>query len=164
MPPLKLIALDKEDLEIVSAQLQDSVLRVADMTYQPRARRFVLILNRFDWANALESGSDRKGPFMRHRAALRFENVSAVQSQLIAGDARDKVLSLLAIRFEEAEPPSGTILLIFAAGAGIRLRVDCVEVELRDLGASWTTASQPHHDMEADFSPPPRGKSLINKE
>ena len=37
MEPLKLIALDEEDLAVVSSLLQDAVLRVADMTYRAGA-------------------------------------------------------------------------------------------------------------------------------
>ena len=36
MPDLKLIALDAEDLGVISAHLQDAVLRVGDMVYLPK--------------------------------------------------------------------------------------------------------------------------------
>ena len=49
MSELKLIALDAEDLSVLSANLQDAVLRIADIAYLPREKRFAAIANRFDW-------------------------------------------------------------------------------------------------------------------
>ena len=51
MKPLKLIALDEEDLAVVSSHLQDAVVRVGDMAYLPSKKRFAAVLNRFDWEN-----------------------------------------------------------------------------------------------------------------
>ena len=55
---LKLIALDEQDLEIVSSHLQDAVVRVGDLAYVPSQKRFAAILNRFNWEKAAKAAAD----------------------------------------------------------------------------------------------------------
>ncbi len=144
MTDLKLLALDPEDLGILSAHLQDSVLTVEDMAYLPRQQRFAAVLNRFDWHTALAPAKRRARP-LRRRAALRFERVGRARLQGLDLAAKERVLVLLAVTFEAGRTPGGTITLQFAGGAGIRLDVECIEAELRDLGAAWATRSKPDH-------------------
>jgi len=143
MSQLKLIALDTQDLEIVSAHVQDAVIKVADLTYIAGDKRFVLAMNRFVWEN-------RSGFFTRRherrRAVLHFDGVRAVKSTGLARDGSEDMLSLLAVRFEPgSEAPSGRIELTFSGGAAVRLDVDYVEARLSDLGAAWETGSRPVH-------------------
>lgn len=149
MDTLKLIAFDAEDLAVVSAHVQDAVLKVADMTFQPRARRFVALLRRFDWAAAGKPGRQQA---VRRQAALRFERVLGARLQGIDLKARGTVLSLLAIKYDgkSAEDPGGTVTLVFAGGAAIQLDVECVEAELRDLGPQWRAKSRPNHPEAAE--------------
>jgi Protein of unknown function (DUF2948) len=79
--PLKLIALDAEDLSVVSAHLQDAVMLVGDMAYQPRERRFVAIASRFDWAQAAKIQNQTASGFVRHRSAIRIERIIAAKLQ-----------------------------------------------------------------------------------
>jgi DUF2948 family protein len=144
MEPLKLIALDEEDLSVVSSLLQDAVLRVADMTYVPAQKRFAAVLNRFDWAKATKESGQGKD-FRRRRAALRFDRVFGAQLKNIKPRASERVLSLLAVSFEPKEPPSGHVTLYFSGDASIQLQVECIEAELRDLGPEWRTRSKPKH-------------------
>ncbi len=140
--PLKLIALDEEDLEIVSSHLQDAVVRVGEMAFVPSRKRFAAVLNRFNWEKAVdgaEPGNERR------RTALRFDRVLAAQLKGIKPTQADRVLSLLAIRFEPGDPPSGFITLTFSGGASIRLKIECIEAELADLGPSWRARSKPQH-------------------
>jgi hypothetical protein len=146
MDKLKLIALDAEDLAVVSAHLQDAVVRVGDMAYLPKSRRFAMVANRFDWAAPGTKG--RKAPFQRRRAGLRFERVMAARVAGLDLAAKGHFLSLLAVRFEPAELPAGTIRLDFSGGAGVALDVEYIEAELKDLGAAWATPSKPHHPDE----------------
>ena len=81
MAELKLIAFDADDLAVMSAHLQDAVLKVGDIAYLPRERRFAAIGNRFDWADALKGGNSGSQEYMRRRAALRFERVLGAQLQ-----------------------------------------------------------------------------------
>jgi hypothetical protein len=146
--PLRLVALDAEDLDIFSAHLQDAVLRVADLTYLPAEQRFALIANRFNWEASDQAGkAGRTQPFERRRSALHFERVQKVEAQGISRSDKDAVLELLAIRFEQTEAPAGHVDLIFAGGATVRLTVECVEARLKDLGAAWQTKSRPDHDL-----------------
>lgn len=147
MAELKLIALEQDDLTVLSAHLQDAVLRIGDLAWMPREKRFALVANRFNWDTA-NNAPDRKE---RSRAALRFEHVLNAKVQGLDLRASDTVLSLLAIQFEETEAPGGIITLIFAGDGAIQLNVECIEGELRDLGASWKTRSRPTHSiLDAD--------------
>lgn len=143
MNPLKLIAFDEEDLAVVSSHLQDAVLRVADLAYLPSQRRFAVVLNRFNWEKA--AGEGPEAGFERCRAALRFERVLGAQLKHLRPTAGERVLSLLSVRFEAGEPPSGYVTLTFSGDASIRLQVECIEAELKDLGPSWKARSRPQH-------------------
>jgi DUF2948 family protein len=154
MPELKLIALDADDLAIISAHLQDALLKVGDLAYLPGERRFAALGNRFDWADALRDGG-RPPEFVRRRAALRFERVLAAQVQGIDLARKGEVLSLLTVTFEPSgvpEDPGGLVILQFANGGAIRLEVECIEAELKDLGAVWRAKSKPLHPDD-DTSP-----------
>lgn len=144
MPQLKLIAFDAEDLSVVSAHLQDAVMRVGDMTYRPRERRFAALVSRFDWANAL--GRSEK-QHVRRQSALRFERV--LGARLTGFDLKQpgEVLALLAVTFEGAgtDDPAGTVTLTFAGKAAVQLDVECLEAELRDLGPTWQARARPSH-------------------
>lgn len=142
MKDLKLIALDPEDLRVLSCHLQDAVIRVEDMAYIKDEMRFAALASRFDW----ECAERPAGEYQRRRAGVRFERVMGAQVQGVDIKQKDAVLSLLAITFEPAaEPPSGTLTLHFAGGGAVRLQVECIEAELRDLGAAWSTRVKPEH-------------------
>ena len=162
MPDLKLIALDAEDLSVVSAHLQDAVLRVADMVYLPAEKRFALMANRFDWDKALTpavkgAAAAKRKPakgdagLVRRRTGLRFERVLAAKVSGIDLKDRRATLALLAIAFVArpnagaAEGPDGDVTLTFSGGAAIRLTVECLEIEMKDLGAAWSTKRSPVH-------------------
>jgi hypothetical protein len=145
MPDLKLIALDEEDLAVVSAHLQDAVMKVGDVAYRPREKRFAAILNRFDWADAIKEGKERRQGFARRRAALRFERVLSAKVRGIDLKNTSAVLSLLAIGFEPRDAPAGDVTLLFAESGTIRLHVECIETELKDLGPAWQAKSKPQH-------------------
>ena len=144
MTDLKLIALDAEDLQIVSAHVQDAVVRVADMGYARADRRFALLMNRFDWTSV--DGRRSKG--IRKRAALHFDAVNHVATAGFDPNAAEGVLELLAITFAVTDSPAGIIELSFAGGGTVRLTVDYVEARLTDLGAAWAAAAQPRHPLD----------------
>lgn len=143
MTDLKLIALDTEDLEIVSAHAQDAVIRVADMGYAKGDRRFALLMNRFDW----ESDKPRsKG--LRKRAALYFSGVTHAAFAGFDPAAPEGVVELLAITFMPTDAPSGIVELRLAGGGTVRLSVDYLEARLADLGAAWAAAAKPSHVLD----------------
>ncbi len=150
MQPLKLAALDEEDLQVLSAHLQDAVLRVADMAYLPGQHRFAAVINRFDWEGALTAEGAKDKKVERRRSALRFDRVLGAQLSKIRMSARSAVLELLAIRFEADEPPGGYVTLYFAGGGAIRLQVECIEAELQDLGPAWRASRTPEHEEAGD--------------
>ncbi len=149
MDPLKLIAFDDEDLRIVSAHLQDAVVRLGEMRYLKSERRFVSVLNRFDWSRAHAGGRDG---LARRQAALRFEHVESARLSGIDLARTDEVLVLLALGFEAKADgdPAGRLTLLFAGDKAIQLDVECIEAELRDLGPVWQTSSRPRHPHEQD--------------
>ncbi len=140
---LRLIALDEQDLEIVSSHLQDAVVRVGDLAYVPSQKRFAAILNRFNWEKAAKAPSIKENE--RRRTALRFDRVLGAQIKALKPSAGDRVLSLLAVHFEASDHPSGYVTLTFSGDASIRLHVECIEAELTDLGPSWRARSKPQH-------------------
>ncbi|SDG91704.1 Protein of unknown function [Pelagibacterium luteolum] len=143
MTDLKLLAIDSEDLEIVSAHVQDAVVKVGDMGYSKSDRRFVLLMNRYAW----ETGS-MKGRGQRKRAGLHFDFVTSAHAEGFDINAKDGVLELLAISFSMKDDPAGEVLLTFAGGGRVRLEVECLEARLRDLGGVWAAKAQPMHDID----------------
>jgi Protein of unknown function (DUF2948) len=142
---LKLVALDKDDIEVVSAHVQDALVRMADIFWQPRERRFVLALNRFDWMSAADDKAGGKADYRRCRTALRFERVLACKCRNLDQSDRNARLNLLAVEFAENDAPAGVVSLIFSGGGIIRLDVECLEAELADLGEVSTAALCPDH-------------------
>jgi hypothetical protein len=149
---LKLLALDEDDLKVLSAHLQDAVLRIADMVYLPAEKRFAAVLNRFDWLAAADA-NDEASNLRRCRCALRFERVKRAQVQKIRPGETWAVAELLAVTYEKADPPGGYITMYFAGGAAVRLEVECIEAELRDLGLAWPTSKMPRHAIAEPSCP-----------
>lgn len=142
MNPLKLIALDEEDLAVVSSHLQDAVVHVGDLAYLPSQKRFAAVFNRFDWEKAGERGANE---YRRRRTALRFDRVFGAQLRNLKQGRSDRILSLLAVHFEPDDPPGGHVTLTFSGDASIQLKVECIEAELTDLGPEWRTRFKPEH-------------------
>ena len=145
MQPLKLIALDQDDIAVVSTHLQDAVVKVADVIWLPSEKRLVIGLNRFDW----EACGEVTPCYQRRRTALRFERVLALRCRNVSQAAKDTVLNLLAVEYAEDDAPSGTVTLIFSGGAALRLEVECLECELADLGPTWDARARPVHEIDA---------------
>jgi hypothetical protein len=141
---LKLVALDKDDIEVVSAHVQDAMVKVGDIFWQPREHRFMLVLNRFDWMSAVDGKMD-KADYRRCRTALRFERVSACKCRNLDQTDKAALLNLLAVEFSENDAPAGVVSLIFSGGGVIRLDVECLEAELADLGEVSVAALCPDH-------------------
>jgi hypothetical protein len=151
MDELKLVALDKDDIEVVSAHVQDALVKVADILWQPREHRFVMALKRFDWMTAVEAktaravNDARSCDYRRCRTALRFERVLSCKCRGLDQSNKDALLNLLAVEFAERDPPSGTVTLTFSGSGVIRLEVECLEAELVDLGEVFAAVVCPDH-------------------
>jgi hypothetical protein len=138
---LRLAASDAEDLDVLSARLQDAVFKLKDARWQPKQRRFAAVVNRLQW---------EEGGKTRVRAGLHFNGVLKAQSSMVKLGAGEAVVSLLAIRFVPAggEDPGGVIEIVLAGGGMIRLTVECIDAELADLTGPWAARGTPDHDAE----------------
>lgn len=130
-PQLKLMALDADDLAVISTHVQDARVQTSDIIWRQGEKRLVVGLNRLDWEQALHGEAEPR----RLVSALRFDRVLACKSRSIDLTAPDKVLDLVGIEFHAHDAPGGSALLLFAHGGAIRLDVECLECELTDLGA-----------------------------
>jgi Protein of unknown function (DUF2948) len=131
MPPqLKLIALDADDLAVISTHVQDARVQASDIIWRQGDKRLVIGMNRLDWEQTLEGETEPR----RLVSALRFDRVLACKSRNIDLAAPETVLDLVGIEFHCQDAPSGSALLLFAQGGAIRLDVECLECELTDLG------------------------------
>ena len=128
---LKLMALDADDLAVISAHVQDARVRTSDIMWRQGEKRLVIGMSRLDWEQTLCGETTQR----RLVAALRFDRVLSCKSRRIDLKAPDAVLDLIGIEFHEGEAPSGSALLLFAQGGALRLEVECLECELTDLGA-----------------------------
>lgn len=149
MDRLRLLAVDSDDLAIVSAHCQDAVVKLKDCRYRAAERQFVVEMNRFVWETA-EGVSRfrlfRKAEYERRRSVLHFDQVTGVKHSGLNVTNGDQVLVLLAIRFIENDLPSGAVELVFAGGSAIRLEVEVIEAQLADVGGAWSTDARPDHD------------------
>jgi len=136
---LKLAAADAEDLQILSARLQDAVVKLKNVTWLPKKRRFAAVLNRLQWED---------GGKTRVRAGLHFDGVLKVQSHKVKLGAGEAVVSLLAVTFtpNQGEDPGGMIEIVLAGGGAIRLTVECIDAELADMTGAWAACGTPDHE------------------
>lgn len=148
MDLLKLVALDSDDVEVLSAHLQDAVVKAADVRWLPAEKRLLIGLNRFDW----EAANGGAPEFRRRRAAVRFERVTACKCRNCSNceEGKQQVLNLLAVSYEPTDQPAGIVTLTFSGGAALRLEVECLEIELADLGPTWTTDYCPAHVIDGE--------------
>jgi hypothetical protein len=126
----KLIALDADDLVVISAHVQDARVQVADIIWRQGEKRLVVGMNRLDWEQTLEGETSPR----RLISALRFDRVLACKSRNIDLAMPEAVLELLGIEFHPGGPPGGSVVLLFNQGGALRLDIECLECELADLG------------------------------
>jgi hypothetical protein len=138
---LRLLAQTMEDLTVMSALVQDAAVRPADMFYDAKARRFVMLVQRYRW----EADHSRT----RIRSALRIEHVLQVQQRKLAATA--EIFSLLSLTAEktatEGDDPAHRIGLVFSGGVSVKIEADSLNVVLEDVTGSWSTRQVPAHDV-----------------
>ena len=139
---LKLIAKTEEDLRVVSAHLQDSIVSVSDIANLKKNKIFLMQLNRFMWED-VEKGVFRKNK--RIRTILKFENVLNVFSKKIDQRQEDKFLDFLAIETNITPDNNYEMKIIFAGDSIIRIISEAIEVTLDDQGEAWDTKNKPKH-------------------
>jgi Protein of unknown function (DUF2948) len=127
---LKLIALDADDLAVISAHVQDARVQTSDIIWRQGEKRLVVGMSRLDWEQTMAGETSPR----RLIAALRFDRVLACKSRNIDLEGPEAALKLVGIEFHPADAPSGSAVLLFSHGGVLRLDVECLECELTDLG------------------------------
>jgi hypothetical protein len=145
-PHLKLIALDADDLAVISAHVQDARVQTSDIIWRQGEKRLVVGMNRLDWEQTLAGETSPR----RLIAALRFDRVLACKSRNIDMQAPETMLELVGIEFHPGDVPSGSAILMFSDGAVLRLDVECLECQLTDFGSHDLG---PHDPDEGPGSP-----------
>lgn len=155
---LRLLAHSAEDLRVVSAATQDSLLRLGDIHYDAGRHLLTLTLNRYCWETH-QTQTPGWWPFrtkpagLRVRSALQFGDVRKVERRNLKVAEPDAVVSLMDLAFTPSAPSdaeaetvtSGTLLLRLAGNADLRLTLDCIDVILSDVSAPWAASRVPEH-------------------
>ncbi|NIY98678.1 DUF2948 family protein [Salipiger sp. HF18] len=134
--PLNLGAMDPDDLQVLSALLQDAVLTVSDIAFQKRHRRLGLLVNRVRREDGVHVS-----PPERVRTLVTVENVLGVSSQGVARDTPDMGLSVLSVGFEPGEDGAGHVVFTLAGDGALRAEVEALELGLRDVTRPYAAVS-----------------------
>ena len=149
---LKLRAEDSVDLAVLASYLQDAVVQVRDIAWQPQHHRFAIILNRYVWEQDNVTDTDANQDLsmntcQRIRTGLHFNGILKVSSHDLPRHDKSHILELLTISGEKAENDQYTVTLIFAGGGAIRLHAECIEALMSDIGDPWPAKCLPHHKI-----------------
>lgn len=144
-PAMKIAALDESDLAVISAHLQDAVLRVGDIRWMKSTGKLALVANRFDHFEA------KGGTGERRQCGIQISRVRHVTARNIVMNDKAAIVSLLAMTFKPGtEAPEGTVELSFAGGGAVRVEVECIEVAMADLSQPWPARARPDHETDPD--------------
>ena len=141
---LKLIVKNQEDLKIISAYIQDSIVTVKDIAFLEKNRIFVMVVNRFMWED-VEKGKFRQNK--RIRCAIKFEEVLKVKSKKINQKNKNTRLECLAIKSNKISNKNYEINFLFSGYSIITLISEAIEVVLHDLGGAWNVKHIPKHKI-----------------
>ena len=139
---LKLIAKTDEDLKVISAHLQDSIVSLNDIANLKKNKIFLMQVNRFMWED-VEKGVLRKNK--RIRSIIKFDHVIRVSSKNIQKNTKNKFLDFLAIETKEMPDKTQEMKLIFSGDSIIKIIAEVIEITLDDQGAPWDTKQKPKH-------------------
>ena len=141
---LRLIGKNEEDLKIISAYLQDSIVLIRDIVFLKKNKIFIMILNRFMWED-IEKGVFRKNK--RIRCAVKFEEVLKVHSKNINQKKKSKPLEYLAIKASLTPDNTFKIKIFFSGDSIITIVSEVIEVAMNDLGKPWKVKYFPLHKI-----------------
>ena len=137
---LRLLAVDADDLKVISAACQDGICKPADLVYEKSHRRFRMELNRYRWEVQGKKGA-------RIRSSLSFEDVSGVKARGLPSKYSDLVLSLLSVEWVPSEDvPAGEFRLMFAGDGELLVKAECLDATLVDTSNPWPTRNRPDHE------------------
>jgi hypothetical protein len=140
---LRLRACDSDDLRIVAACMQDAMMPIAEMKYEPAERRFISVCQRLSWEHRprdMASDQPRTEPLYQVVSGFRVEHVEAVSFRNIDRSQAGLILSLLTI----VDMPDG-VTLLFSGGGAIRLTGNRVVCLIEDLGPPAVAPRVPTH-------------------
>lgn len=145
--PLRLKALDADDLAVLSSLTQDAVFPASEMRWDRKARRFALLLNRFRWEDAPNAKIGKRS-VERVQTVLTIEDVMAVKSQGVQPGDADTIMSLLSVTFAASEDGMGRLLLTLSGDGAIAVDVEALELMLADVTRPYIAPSKsvPRHD------------------
>tara|TARA_B100000524_G_C23506581_1_gene319005 strand:+ start:55 stop:501 length:447 start_codon:yes stop_codon:yes gene_type:complete len=140
---LKLIAKTEDDLRVISAHLQDSIVKTSDIANLKKNKIFLMQLNRFMWED-VEKGVFRKNK--RIRTVVKFENILKATSKNVDQKKNHRFLDFLAIESFKMPDKNYEMNLIFSGDIIIKLVAEAIEVTLDDQGMPWNSKNKPKHD------------------
>ncbi len=138
--PLRLSAMDADDVQVISALLQDAVFPITEMTWQSKARRFAMLVNRFRWEDA-EKAARRSRPVERVQSLLTVQDVLKVKAQGIDRNDKDTVLSILSVTWTPGDDGMGRLELVLAGDGAVALEVEALDVTLKDVTRPYKAVS-----------------------
>ena len=144
---LKLNAVSQNDLQVMSAHLQDSITQIKNIAHLKKNRIFLIQFNRFMWENI------EKGVFQRNKrvlSILRFENVLNVSSKNLNQKNKDRFLDFLAIETKFLSDRNYEIKLNFAGDVLVKISSEVIECFLEDISEPWETKNKPKHSLFDD--------------
>ena len=144
---LKLNATSDEDLRVISAHLQDSIVQVKNIVHLNKNRILLIQFNRFMWED-VEKGVFRKNK--RIQSILKVDNVVGVYSKNLNQKNKERFLDFLAIETKLLSDKSYEIKLNFAGDILIKINSEVIECFLEDISDPWKTKNKPKHDILND--------------
>ena len=147
--PLRLLARDSADIEVLSTLLQDAIVPGVDMLFDRDRKRFIFIANRFCWERpAIAKVTGEKGEPVRERSlcVVRIEGVQRVLQNNIPARRDKELFNLLAVICGDGVENETYVDLMFSAGTTVRLLVEIIEVAATDVEEARPTTSQPKHE------------------
>lgn len=144
--PLRLMAVDPDDLSVVSALVQDAVLPVTEMNWTPSDGRFAMLVNRFRWEDRDQAARQERG-YERVQSVLVFDTVTKVAYSGIDLKDKDQIVSILSLDFKESDAPSGVVTVNLAGDGALALTVECLDVLVKDVTRPYLapSGSEPRH-------------------
>ena len=144
---LNIGAFDKRDLEVVSSLIQDSILPTSEVKWLSNSDKLALLINRFRWEDRRLS---RSKDLERVQSLLMINHVKNISSSGFSPKQKDRILSILSISFDGVEGGSGSVLIVVSGNGGIRVEVDALEINLRDVTIPYIAPSGrfPEHNIE----------------
>jgi len=137
MSTLKLLARDGDDIQMVSAMLQDAIALACEMDYFPDKKSFVIGLQRFMWE---ERDMDPEAPFKRVNCSIEVTGVEHVQLNAVNPRDPAALFDLLTLSLKDE-----FLHFVFAGEGEIRLTLAEWQLRLRDEGEPWAVKFVPSH-------------------